>query len=84
MGFSINTNMPAMTAMRNLGTASTNMSKSMTRLSTGMKINGAGDDPSGLIASKRMSAQISSLGQAQSNTQDAINYAKTADGALDE
>ncbi len=84
MGFSINTNMPAMTATRNLNSASTAMSKSMTRLSTGLKISSAGDDPSGLIASKRMQAQIASLGQAQSNTQDAINYAKTADGALDE
>ena len=84
MGFSINNNLPAMTAMRNLSTSSTAMSKSMTRLSTGLKINGAADDPSGLIASKRMLAQIASLGQAQSNTQDAINYSKTADGALDE
>jgi flagellin len=84
MGFSINTNVNALQAMNRLSTTSTAMSKSMTRLSTGLKINGAGDDPAGLIASKKMSAQISSMSQAQSNTQDAINYSKTADGALDE
>ena len=84
MGFSINTNVNAMTAMNRLNSTNTAMSKSMTRLSTGLKINGAADDPAGLIASKKMLAQIASMGQAQSNTQDAINYSKTADGALDE
>jgi flagellin len=84
MGFSINTNVNALQAMNRLNSTSTAMSKSMTRLSTGMKINGAGDDPAGLIASKKMAAQIASMTQAQSNTQDAINYSKTADGALDE
>ncbi len=84
MSFSINTNVNAMKAMNALNATQGNISKSMTRLSTGLKINGASDDPAGLIASKRMSAQISSMGQAQSNTQDAINYSKTADGALDE
>jgi flagellin len=84
MSFSINTNVNALKAMDSLNNTQTQMSKSMTRLSTGLRINGAADDPAGLIATKRMSAQIASLGQAQSNTQDAINYAKTADGALDE
>ena len=84
MAFTINTNTSANTAMRNLGNTSSAMAKSMTRLSTGLKINGASDDPAGLIASKKMLAQIASLGQAQANTQDAVNYAKTADGALDE
>jgi flagellin len=82
--FSINTNLNAMTASNRLNAAQTAMSKSMTKLSTGLRINGASDDPSALIATKRLSAQIASLGQAQSNTQDAINYAKTADGALEE
>ncbi|RYG23691.1 hypothetical protein EON82_13215 [bacterium] len=84
MSFSINTNVNAMKAMNSLNASQTEMSKSMGRLSTGLRINGAADDPAGLIATKRMSAQIASLGQAQANTQDAINYAKTADGALDE
>ena len=82
--FSINTNTSAITAMNKLNMTKTETSKSMTRLATGLRINGAADDPSGLIAAKRMSAQIASMGQAQSNTQDAINYSKTADGALDE
>ena len=84
MSFSINTNVNALQAMNKLNMTKTEMGKSMTRLSTGLRINGAGDDPSGLIAAKKMSAQIASMGQAQSNTQDAINYSKTADGALDE
>lgn len=84
MGFSINTNVNAITAMNNLNSTRDALSKSMTRLSTGLRINSAADDPAGLIASKRNAAQLSSLSQAQSNTQDAINYAKTADGALDE
>ena len=82
--FSINTNLNAMNASDHLNSTQTAMSKAMTRLSTGLRVNSAADDPSALIATKRMSAQIASLGQAQSNTQDAINYAKTADGALDE
>ena len=82
--FSINTNTSAITAMNKLNSTKMEIGKSMTRLSTGLRINGASDDPSGLIAVKRMSAQIASMGQAQSNTQDAINYSKTADGALDE
>ncbi|RYG26021.1 hypothetical protein EON82_04910 [bacterium] len=82
--FSINTNLNAMTASNRLNASQTGMSKSMARLSTGLRVNGAADDPSALIATKRMSAQIASLGQAQANTQDAINYAKTADGALEE
>ena len=82
--FSINTNTNALQAMNSLNMTKNEMSKSMTRLSTGLRINGAGDDPSGLIAAKRNAAQITSMTQAESNTQDAINYSKTADGALDE
>ena len=82
--FSINTNTNALQAMNSLNSTKTEMSKTMTRLSTGLRINGAADDPAGLIAAKKMSAQISGMTQAQNNTQDAMNYAKTADGALDE
>ena len=82
--FSINTNINAITAINALNSTKMQMSTSMTRLSTGLRINGAADDPSGLIATKRMGAQIASMTQAESNTQDAINYSKTADGALDE
>ncbi len=82
--FSINTNVNALQAINALSSTQKAMSASMTKLSTGLRINTAADDPAGLIASKRNSAQISSMTQAESNTQDAINYSKTADGALDE
>jgi flagellin len=84
MSFRINTNIAAMGALRNLGMNSTMFNKSITRLSTGMRINSAADDPAGLIVSENFRAQISGVGQAIRNNEDAINYAKTAEGALDE
>jgi flagellin len=84
MSFRVNTNVSAMNALRNLGFNSTEFSKSITRLSTGLRINSAADDPAGLIVSESMRAQMSGLDQAMRNSQDAINYAKTAEGALDE
>ena len=84
MSFRINTNVAAQGALRNV-TASTNMlNKSINRLSTGLRINNAADDPAGLIASEGFRAQISSLEQAVRNNQDAVNYSKTAEGALTE
>jgi flagellin len=59
-------------------------SKSINRLSTGLRINSAADDPAGLIISENFRAQIAGIDQAVRNSQDAINYAKTAEGALDE
>lgn len=82
MNFSINTNLSAMNALDVLNNTSGSLQTSMTRLSTGLKINSASDDPSGLIRSQNMSAQISGLGQASANTQDGINMLKTADGAM--
>lgn len=84
MSFRINTNTSAMTAFRSLGTTGTEMSKSMTRLSTGLRINSGADDPAGLIAVEGYRKQISGMEAALRNNQDAMNYAKTADGALDE
>ncbi|MBS1720790.1 MAG: hypothetical protein JST35_10120 [Armatimonadetes bacterium] len=84
MSFRVNTNVTAMNALRNLGGTNTEFGKSITRLSTGMRINSAADDPAGLIISENFRAQISGLEQATKNNQDAINYAKTAEGALDE
>ncbi|MDI9634974.1 flagellin [Kamptonema cortianum] len=84
MSFRINTNTPAMTALRNLGATNNNFSQSINRLSTGMRINSAADDPAGLIFSENFRAQIGGVTQAIRNNQDAINYAKTAEGALDE
>ncbi len=84
MSFRINTNVTAMNALSNLGKTNDSFSKSIQRLSTGMKINSAADDPAGLIISESFKAQLSGIDQAVHNSQDAINYTKTAEGALDE
>jgi flagellin len=84
MSFRVNTNVSAMNALRNLGANSFEFSKSISRLSTGLRINSAADDPAGLIVSENFRAQISGIDQAIRNSQDAVNYAKTAEGALDE
>jgi flagellin len=76
--------MPAMIARRNVARSSEELGSSITRLSTGLRINTAGDDPSGLIASEGFRAQILSIDSATRNNQDAINYSKTAEAALAE
>lgn len=58
------------------------MEKAMKRLSTGLRINSAADDPSGLAISERMRAQIRGLKQAQNNVQDAVSFLQTGEGAL--
>lgn len=80
----INTNIPAMTAMRNLSRTNEQMSTATTRLSTGLRINTGADDPAGLIISEGLRSQIKGTAQAVRNSQDAINMTKTAEGALDE
>lgn len=57
---------------------------SISRLSSGLRINSAGDDPAGMIVSENMRAQIKGIQQAIRNSQDAVNMTKTAEGALDE
>ncbi len=84
MSFRVNNNISAMNALRNVNSTGSEFSKSINRLSTGLRINNASDDPAGLIVSENFRAQIQSLGQAVSNNQAALNYAKTAEGALDE
>lgn len=84
MSFRINTNVGALNAVRNLGMTGTELGKATNRLSTGLRINTGADDPSGLIASESYRAQIGGLTQALSNNQNAMNYAKTAEGGLDE
>jgi len=84
MGFRINTNLMAMNALRNLDISNQEYSKSITRLSTGLRINSAAEDPAGLIISESFRSQINGIDQAIRNNQDAMNYAKTAEGALDE
>lgn len=84
MSFRINTNVSAMNALRNVTATGDQASKSITRLSTGLRINSAADDPAGLIISRSFKAQIGGVEQAMKNSQDAINYVKTAEGALNE
>jgi flagellin len=84
MSFRINTNVSAMNALRNVTGTGDQLSKSITRLSTGLRINSAADDPAGLIISRSFKAQIGGVDQAMKNSQDAINYVKTAEGALNE
>lgn len=84
MSFRVNTNIAGMNALRNVGVTGMEFNKSITRLSTGLRINSAADDPAGLIISENFRAQIAGIDQAIRNNQDAVNYAKTAEGALDE
>lgn len=84
MSFRVNNNVTAMSAYRNLSITGMEMSKSITRLSTGLRINSGADDPAGLIESENFRKQISGMDAALRNNQDALNFAKTADGALDE
>ena len=80
----INNNIMALNAHRQLGINQTNSSKSMERLSSGMRINRAGDDAAGLAISEKMRGQIRGLKQAARNAQDGISLIQTAEGALNE
>jgi len=80
----INNNIMALNAHRQLGINQTNASKSMERLSSGMRINRAGDDAAGLSISEKMRGQIRGLKQASRNAQDGISLIQTAEGALNE
>src|SRR5450755_3446169 len=82
MSLQINTNVTALDALRNLTNASNAVAGSIQKLSSGLRINQAADDPAGLIISESLKAQISGTNQAISNAQDATNVIKTADGAL--
>jgi flagellin len=80
----INHNMGALNANRNMNINSGAASKSMEKLSSGMRINRAGDDAAGLAISEKMRSQIRGLDQASSNAQDAISMIQTAEGGLNE
>jgi len=84
MSFRINTNIAAQDTLRNLSATGDQFSQSINRLSTGLRINSAADDPAGLIISENFKAQLSGITQALQNNQNATNYAKTAEGALGE
>ncbi|MBU5591100.1 flagellin [Clostridium sp. MSJ-4] len=80
----INHNLNAMNAHRNMGINIGNSAKSMEKLSSGLRINRAGDDAAGLSISEKMRAQIRGLNQASRNAQDGISLIQTAEGALNE
>ena len=80
----INNNLMAMNTHRQLGIATTGGAKSMEKLSSGFRINRAGDDAAGLSISEKMRGQIRGLTQASRNAQDGISLIQTAEGALDE
>ncbi|WMJ81311.1 flagellin [Clostridium sp. MB40-C1] len=80
----INHNMNAMNAHRNMSANTVNAGKSMEKLSSGLRINRAGDDAAGLAISEKMRGQIRGLDQASRNSQDAISLIQTAEGALNE
>ncbi|GFP20579.1 flagellin, partial [Candidatus Hakubella thermalkaliphila] len=80
----INTNISAMNAHRQLGIANTEGASSMERLSSGLRINRAGDDAAGLSISEKMRAQIRGLNQGARNAQDGISLVQTAESALNE
>ena len=80
----INNNLMAMNTHRQLGMGASNGAKSMEKLSSGMRINRAGDDAAGLAISEKMRAQIRGLDQASRNAQDGISLLQTAEGALQE
>jgi flagellin len=80
----INHNMNAQNAHRNMGMNTVNAGKSMEKLSSGLRINRAGDDAAGLAISEKMRGQIRGLDQAARNSQDGISLIQTAEGALNE
>jgi len=84
MGLRINTNVPSLTAQRNLRANRFSLDKNLERLSSGSKINRAGDDAAGLAISESLRAQIRGITQAERNAQDGISMVQVAEGALSE
>lgn len=84
MSLVINTNLAANTAQRHLSITSQQLTTSVERLSSGLRINHAADDAAGLSISQKLEGQVRGSSQAQRNAQDGISLLQTADGALDE
>jgi len=80
----INHNIAALNTHRQMGSANNAQMKSMEKLSSGLRINKAGDDAAGLSISEKMRGQIRGLEQASRNSQDGISLIQTAEGALNE
>nr|WP_298966579.1 flagellin [uncultured Halomonas sp.] len=80
----INTNITSMIGQQNLSKSQNDLTTSMERLSSGLRINSAKDDAAGQAIANRMSSQITGLSQAQRNANDGISVAQTAEGALNQ
>lgn len=80
----INHNIPAMNTLRQLSSNNSQVQNSLEKLSSGLRINRAGDDAAGLSISEKMRGQIRGLDQAKQNSQDGISLIQTAEGALNE
>ena len=77
-------NINALNSLRQLGTNNTNTGKNLEKLSSGYRINRAGDDAAGLAISEKMRGQINGLEQAEQNANDGISLIQTAEGGLNE
>jgi flagellin len=84
MGLRINTNVPALIAQRNLRSTRADLDKTLERLSSGLRINTAGDDAAGLAISENLRAEMRGLAQAERNAQDGISLVQIAEGSLSE
>lgn len=84
MALTVNTNIASLTAQRDLVGTQESLQTSLERLSSGLRINSAKDDPAGLALSDKMTAQINGMNQAVRNANDGISMAQTAEGALQE
>ncbi len=80
----INQNIAAFNSYRNLSSTGTSQAKSLEKLSSGFRINRAGDDAAGLVKSETLRAEIGGTRQAITNAQDGISFVQTAEGALNE
>jgi len=84
MGIRINTNISSLNTRRHLANSTMSLSKSMEKLSSGLRINRAGDDAAGLAISEGLKSDIRALDQASRNAADGISLVQTGEGALDE
>ncbi|GBD95716.1 MAG TPA: hypothetical protein ENG83_04335 [Nitrospirae bacterium] len=83
MSLVVNTNMASLNSQRQLGRTSSKLSKSIERLSSGLRINSASDDAAGMAIASKMGAQVRGLNQAVRNANNAITLTQTAEGGLD-
>jgi len=84
MGIRINTNVPSINTRRHLANSTNMFNKSMEKLSSGLRINRAGDDAAGLAISENLKSDIRALNQAARNAADGISLIQTAEGSMDE